>query len=189
MSAVPIELLPKLVLATVLGFAVFYDIASRRIPNKLIIGGTVAAFLLHTLMPFGPGLSTEQSGGQGVIFAAAGFGLPLLLLLPLYALRSIGAGDVKLIAVVGAFIGPAGVVGATLLTMVCGGLLALAMSLWSGQLTPVVLNLQHMLRGLADLKVQAPATVTGKLPYAVAISCGTLLQLLLAGHPQWKLFS
>lgn len=185
----PIDLLPQLTLAIILGAAIYHDVTTRRIPNKLILLGTAAAFMLHALLPGGVGLFTEPSGGRGILFAAAGFALPLLLLLPLYALRSIGAGDVKLVAVVGAFVGPAGAVGVILLTMVCGGLLALAMSLWSGQLTPVVLNIQHMLRGLADLKVQAPATVTGKLPYAVAISFGTLLQLLLAGHPQWKLFS
>lgn len=183
------ELLPALALLLVLGLAVFHDIAARRIPNKLILAGACAAFALHAFLPAGAGLFATPAGARGLGFALAGFGLGLVLLMPFYALRTMGAGDVKLMAVIGAFTGPAGVAGAVLLTMIAGGVLAIAVTLWSGQLAAVMLNLQQMLRGAAGMKLAPPSQATGKLPYAVAIGCGTLLQLSLAGHPSWRMFS
>jgi prepilin peptidase CpaA len=173
--------------------ALWHDIRSRRIPNLLILAGALAAALLHVFLPPGAGLFTAPVGGLGLGFSAGGFALGLLLLLPFYALRTMGAGDVKLMAMVGAFLGPAGVAGAALLSMLCGGVLAMIVALWSGQLTQVVVNLQQMLHGLAARGAGAamprPVAMSGKLAYAIAIASGTVAQLLLAGSPEWRLFS
>jgi prepilin peptidase CpaA len=176
--------LPAVLLVLVLMIAVWHDVRTRRIPNRLILAGAGAAFLVHALLP------------SGLLFSLAGCVLGLLLLLPFYAMRALGAGDVKLMAVVGAFLGPFGVMGATLLTMLAGGVLALAVALGSGQLLQVIVNLQQMLRGArfrgtagASAGIDAPVVVTGKLAYAVAIACGTAAQLLLASVPAWRFFS
>jgi prepilin peptidase CpaA len=191
-----LDLLPALVLASVLGFALWHDIRSRRIPNRLIVLGSTAGFLLHLLLPPGSGLFSAPVGSIGILFSLSGFMLGLLLLLPFYALRTLGAGDVKLMALVGAFIGPNAVVGATLLTMLFGGVLALVVAAWSGQLLQVFVNIQQMLHGLrlggfgsAGAPLDKPAVVTGKLAYAIAIACGTVGQLLLADSPGWRFFS
>ena len=186
--------LPAVVLSSVMASALWHDIRSRRIPNLLILSGTVAAMLLHTLMPAGADLYRLPVGGNGIAFSAGGFALGLLLLMPFYALRTMGAGDVKLMAMVGAFLGPAGVTGAALLSMLCGGVLAMIVALWSGQLTQVIVNLQQMLHGLATrhsgaVQVGSPAAVSGKLAYAIAIAGGTAAQLMLAGAPAWRIFS
>ena len=176
-----LNLLPVLALALICSIAIWHDLRARRIPNTLIAAGAAAAFLLQALLPASAGIRTSL----------AGFGTGLLLLLPFYAMRTLGAGDVKLMAVVGAFLGPWGVLGATLLTMLCGGLLALAVAWKSGQLLQVTVNVQQMLRGLsgAGAKVDAPVVATGKLPYAIAIGCGTAAQLMLAGTPEWHFFT
>lgn len=184
-----ISLLPEIALFLILAGALWHDISSRRIPNLLILAGALAAIALHLGLPAGAGLFSDPAGARGFLFCAAGFGAGMALLLPFYALGTMGAGDVKLMAVVGAFLGPAGAAGATLLTMLVGGVLAVVMTFWSGQLIEVYCNLQQMLRGAASLKVRAPARPTGKLAYAVAIAGGTALQLALAGHPAWKIFS
>lgn len=186
-------LLPTVVLALAMSIALWHDIRSRRIPNLLILAGTISAMLLHTFMPSGAGLFQIPAGGNGLGFSSAGFALGLMLLMPFYVLHTMGAGDVKLMAMVGAFLGPAGVTGAVLLSMLCGGVLAMIVALWSGQLTQVVVNLQHMLHGLGTrhsgaLQVGPPA-VSGKLAYAIAIAAGTAAQLMLANVPAWRIFS
>lgn len=182
-------LLPAAALLLIFAGAVWHDVRSRRIPNLLILAGALTALGLHLGLPHGAGLFSDPPGGRGLAFCAAGFGAGLALLLPFYALGTMGAGDVKLMAVVGAFLGPAGAAGATLLTMLVGGVLAVVMTFWSGQLIDVYCNLQQMLRGAASLKVRPPARPTGKLAYAVAIAGGTALQLALADHPAWRVFS
>lgn len=191
-----LALVPAITLALVFGFALWHDIRSRRIPNQLIVLGSIAGFLLHLLLPPGSGLFGTPVGSQGMMFSLGGFALGLLLLLPLYALRTLGAGDVKLMALVGAFIGPGAVLGAILLTMLFGGVLALVVAAWSGQLLQVFVNIQQMLHGLrvrggngTSRPLMAPVVVTGKLPYAIAIAGGTVGQLLLAGSQSWRFFS
>src|SRR5438067_13221136 len=66
--------------------------------------------------------------GQSVLGTLAGLGL----LLPLYAIGGMGAGDVKLLAGVGAWVGPAITLWAFTTSAVVGGLMALAMVAWSG---------------------------------------------------------
>jgi prepilin peptidase CpaA len=185
-----------LVLALALATAVWHDVRTRKIPNRLIMLGLAAALALHALLRGGSGLFHTDAGGMGLLYSLAGFAVGLLLLMPFYALKTLGAGDVKLMAMVGAFIGAKAVIGATLLSMLAGGVLALIVALWSGQLRQVGKNLQHMLRVASSTGLAAgvhpdanPAPVTGKLPYAIAIACGTALQLLLAGTPSWKAFS
>jgi prepilin peptidase CpaA len=190
------SLLPPLALGLALAAAVWHDVRARRIPNSLIAAGTLAAILLHLLMPAGEGLFRSPAGSPGLVSSLLGFAFGLLLLLPFYAMQALGAGDVKLMALVGAFVGPAGVAGATLLSMLAGGFLAIAVALWCGQLRPVIGNVGHMLRsvmlramGGVNATLDAPASTTGKLAYAVAIACGTVLHLTLRDWPAWRLFS
>lgn len=163
-----------LTLAVLLCCAAWFDLCSHRIPNGLVAAGMVSGLLLNSLLPAGLGLST----------ALQGMGLGLLLLLPLYLLRAMGAGDVKLMAMIGSFIGPMAIVAVTLFTFVCGGVMALAVALQTGQSGRVFGNIYMVLQGAAlqviggqkpDISVPRPA---GKLPYAVAIAAGTMFYML-----------
>src|SRR4051812_45965159 len=73
-----------------------YDIRYRRIPNWLVLAGIVIGFAWNLY----------SSGWSGLGHAAAGLGLGFALYFPLYLLRARGAGDVKLLAAVGAIVGP-----------------------------------------------------------------------------------
>lgn len=191
-----IAALPGLALAIICTLAVWHDLRTRRIPNHLILAGALTAGLLHALLPTMPAPSHMAPVGQGLLFSMAGFGLGLLLLIPFYALRALGAGDVKLVAVVGAFVGPTGVLGVTLMTMLLGGILALVVALGSGQLMQALANLQRMwpvtgTRRASGGTAPSPgrAATSGKLPYAIAIAGGTAAHLLLTGAPLWRVFS
>lgn len=167
------------VLVGVLGLALGYDIVSRRIPNWLVGAALLAGLGVSSLIPNGIG------PGSSLVGASVGF----TVLLPLYLLRAMGAGDVKLMAAVGAFLGPLPVVGAALLTFVSGGVLSLTVALWSKSTSRVLNNLRLMgmvvftgrTTGVALRDVQT----TGRLPYALAIAVGTGLQLWLATKGSW----
>ena len=148
--------LPALLLCILLTGAVWHDMRSRRIPNGLVFGGALAALLLHAVLTPGAG----------------GLGLPAAL----------GAGDVKLMAMVGAFIGPQQVLAATLLTLLAGGVLSLLVAACTGLLRQVLANSYRMLfhsllRGISggNARLDAPQAASGRLPYAIAIAAGTAL--------------
>ena len=167
--------LPALLLCSLLAGAVWHDMRSRRIPNGLVFGGALAALLLHAVL-------TPGAGGLGLSAALGGLALGLALLLPMYMLRALGAGDVKLMAMVGAFIGPQQVLAATLLTLLAGGVLSLLVAACTGLLRQVLANSYRMLfhsllRGISggNARLDAPQAASGSLPYAIAIAAGTAL--------------
>lgn len=160
-----------------LAVACAWDWRQRRIPNALVLATAATGLALQTLLPAGQGLFAATSPG------AVGTGPALLalvaLLLPgllLWRLRFFGAGDAKLLAAVGPFVGPAGVLPVLLFTLVCGGVLAL------------------LARALPLLALSAPRLASGalasgalRLPYALAIAAGTVTQALAttAGWALW----
>ncbi|MDP5238042.1 prepilin peptidase [Uliginosibacterium sp. 31-16] len=181
--------LPWCLLLALLAAALWQDIISRRIPNRLVLAGLLAGLACNALLSQGAGLFMADAGGLGLGKALLGMLAGGAMLLPLYLLRAMGAGDVKLMAVVGAFLGPLQAFGAALLTFLAGGLLALAAALFARSLPQVLNNLRLMLLYLASgreagLRV-SDAPTSGRLPYAVAIAIGTLLQLLLARVAGW----
>jgi prepilin peptidase CpaA len=188
--------LPLFILCALLALAVWSDLRTRRIPNTLVFGGAVLGLLFNSAMPTGDGLFIQVFGGIGLLQALAGLALGLCLLLPMYALRALGAGDVKLMAMLGAFVGPGAVAGITLLTLLAGGLLALVVAGYNGRLKIMLFNTWHMikysmLRSLAGEvpKMEAPAAASGRLPYAVAIASGALPYLVVGATSGRSLFS
>jgi len=72
------------------------DVKSRRIPNVLTFGATATALLFHLV----------HGGGYAMLWALAGWAVAVLLFLPFFALGGMGGGDVKLLAALGAWLGP-----------------------------------------------------------------------------------
>lgn len=96
------------------------DLTSRRIPNAHLL----AALILSLFAAIRGVDHTELSGWAG------GLAVGLVSFLPLYALRLMGAGDVKMMATCGACIGPALAWHAALLALMLGGVLAVLWQLW-----------------------------------------------------------
>jgi len=109
-------------LALVLGGAVRSDLRVRRVTNRWLAFGLALALGLHAAA-----LATGSPAPAGERWWSplGGAATGLALMLPLYLLRAMGAADVKLMAVVGAFAGAATVAAAVLYTMLAGGLLSL----------------------------------------------------------------
>jgi prepilin peptidase CpaA len=152
------------------------DLAVRKIPNVLVLTGFVLALLLQLLQ--GAHWSPILSWTAG---ALAGF----FLFLPLYLARGMAAGDVKLMAMVGAFVGPLAALEIGLLACLIGGLMALAMLAHSGRLHDGWRNLLTLCRpplmcmlGVPLLPEPLPhGASVGDMPYGVAIAAGTLVLL------------
>lgn len=189
-------LLPSLLLCALLALAVLHDVRSRRIPNRLVFAGALAGLALHGFLPPGTGFINEPLGGMGFLTSLAGLGVGLVLLLPMYAMNAMGAGDVKLMAMVGAFLGPQAIIATALLSMVAGGVLALTVALWNGKLMAAMANSYYLILNTfisslagAGVRMSAPAEPSGKLAYAIAIAAGTLLYIFFAKTKVWSLIS
>ncbi|MQA39905.1 prepilin peptidase [Rugamonas aquatica] len=187
--------LPLILLTLLLTLAVWQDVRARRIPNLLILAGLLSAFALQLLLPAGSGLFTQPFGAIGLLWSLAGFALGLALLLPMYALRTLGAGDVKLLAMIGAFTGPRAVFGIALCTLLAGGVLALLVSLYHRKAGAMLNNslqlvLSSVLGAIAgqSAAIAEPAAASGKLPYAIAIAAGAAPYLIYAAVTGASLF-
>lgn len=158
-----------------LAVACLIDVRTYKIPNWLTFGGAAFALLLSAVEPF--------SGGHGWLWSLGGLGVGLFIMLPMYALRVMGAGDVKLMAMVGAFLGLSATLYAALFVFICGGVLALAHSVLRGSMLRMVSNVKDITQGalyavLGGMRPHAqvaPAQSIGKMPYALSIALGTTL--------------
>lgn len=106
------------VLIVLLIAAGLIDIKSNRIPNWLVFGGVVFGLLYNGFFPV-----FERESRW--LLAIGGLGVGLGMLLPFSILHAMGAGDVKLMAMVGAFLGPWHTFVAVLATFLAGGALAI----------------------------------------------------------------
>lgn len=107
-----------------LAAAVFFDIRERRIPNWLVATGVAVAIGVHLY----------EAGAGGLLFAARGLAVGILLLLVPFALGGVGAGDVKLLGMVGAFKGVLFVFNSFLWMALIGGVMALFCLVREGRL-------------------------------------------------------
>ncbi|WP_179400620.1 A24 family peptidase [Burkholderia guangdongensis] len=170
---VPPHPVPLCVTALVL-VAASTDITSRRIPNRLVAVGLAGALIAQCVLH-------GVASGAFEWFAGAATGFALLL--PLYLLRGMAAGDVKLMLAIGAWVGPWMVACIVLATCVAGGVGAIAVTIWRGSMRRMLGNVRHLLRrALAGQSTSRAAiseqmTSVGSLPYGVAIAAGTLAML------------
>lgn len=128
-------------------------------------------------------------GGLTPLESAAGLALGLGLLMPLYAIGGMGAGDVKLLAGLGAWVGPATTFYAFLATALAGGAIALGMMLASGQFFRHWVTMQELGREILEVRDPvrlAEAAAVRKpnmrlLPYGIPIAVGSIAYFAWAG--------
>jgi prepilin peptidase CpaA len=166
------------VLLALLAAAAVCDYRTYRIPNWLTGGGILFALVYNTVVP--------PVWHAGWTWAPAGMLLGFGAMLPMYAMRVMGAGDVKLMAMVGAFLGAAGAVGALLFCVLAGGLAALGFALHKRVMGQMLANTGGVLRGMlwssvagAGPRLQPGAVQSvGKLAYGISIAMGTTIYLV-----------
>jgi prepilin peptidase CpaA len=151
------------------GASAFVDLRCRRVPNAL--SGAIAA----------AGVLSAALHATHVTVAASliGMGVGLLLMLPGHLIGGTGAGDVKLLAALGALLGPMGIAMAFLYTAIAGGLLAAFVAMTRGRLRVTVAQTAALLTtpGASAIEIEATSN-DNRFAYAPAIAVGTLLAAL-----------
>ena len=146
------------------------DLRTRRIPNGL------------TATMAGVGVGFAASGVTGVPLWASmvGFVVGLALMMPGHLLGATGAGDVKLMAAIGAIVGPGAVVQAFLFTAVAGGLLAVAVAIRRRRLGATLAGTGRLIARAGEARQGIrSASAASRFAYGPAIAVGSVAALLV----------
>jgi prepilin peptidase CpaA len=164
----PASLLVGVIFTALLAAIARCDIAARRIPNTIVlplavIGAGVAATVLRAEIGLGG--------------AAAGVAVGLALWAPFWLMRVLGAGDVKLAGSVGAWLGPAGVLEASVLAALAGGVLALVVLARRRRIAALANGVALWTAAMQHGQLTRPLVndETDVLPYGVALAVGAAL--------------
>jgi prepilin peptidase CpaA len=167
-----------MVLLVVLLTAATFDVLYRRIPNWLTVSGVVLGIAMNTL------IGTPEAG---IVFSLAGLAVAFGIYAALYALRAMGAGDVKLMAAVGALIGWERWFGVFFVTALIGGVMAMILVVSRGRLQKTFFNVGFI---LSEMKSGRPAYLANEeldvknkkalgLPHGAVIAVSTVFYLAL----------
>lgn len=152
------------------------DVKTRRIPNSLTYSGMVVAIAWRFATLGWAGLGGALLGGL------VGGGIFLLLFLA----KGMGAGDVKLMAAIGCFVGPGGALQIILACAIAGGLMAVGVMIYHRRVRTTVSNVGKILRFHFTRGPQVHPTINLsnpsaiRLPYGVAIAVGSVYWLCIS---------
>jgi len=160
-------------LAGVLIYACYTDLRFRKVYNTLIVFGLISSL----------GLWLLHANGAGAVQWLQGVGLAFMCFMPLYMLRGMAAGDVKLAMVVGGIVGSAAWMPVAVCIYLVGGLLAMGVVLMQKRGMQLMRNLHailffkmhHMPLQLGMEGNTDSINSVGRMPYALAIAIGTLM--------------
>jgi prepilin peptidase CpaA len=159
-------MLAGVVFTAILVIAAIGDLKTRRIPNRIV--ALLAVLGLAFTIAQNPVLTAFARAGGGLLVG-------LLFWLPFYAFGWLGAGDVKLYAAAGAWLGPMRALDGALVGAVSGGILSI---IWLIRLQGVRESMRTLSMAAATPRVLSQgAAGEGKrstLPYGVAIAVGAL---------------
>jgi prepilin peptidase CpaA len=165
-------------IALVVLIAAISDLRTRRVPNWLTFSGVIVAIALNAFLFELPGLW----------FSLKGLGVAFGVYFALYLLHAMGAGDVKLMAFLGAAAGWANWLGIFVLTAILGGIVGLLLIATKGRFRKTFQNIGWIFLsarlGRAPYKDNPELDVRSglgmRLPHAVMIACGALGFLVAA---------
>jgi prepilin peptidase CpaA len=175
-----LNLVTLILVLLLIGIATITDINERRIPNWLTFSAIIAGMLLHLI----------ADGIPGGLFAVKGMALGLVILLPAFIWGGLGAGDVKLLAAIGALMGPQLVLNAGIYSILFGGAISLVLLIWHRRFLITVKRIWNYLVYLST-KVLVFKQFSGEkptihepgkeitFPFGVAISLGTIVAIVV----------
>lgn len=159
----------KFVLPILLTLAAVVDLRRRRIPNALNFGGMGLGLAFGLALGGLPGLSNSF---LGLLTGGA-------LFLPFYLARGMGAGDVKLMAAVGSFLGPWHTLLAAIVVTLLGGVIAAWAAFRQGRLLQALRDTAGVVLRVNSIKTLDRSSREESIPYGLAIAAGVLLYLLM----------
>jgi prepilin peptidase CpaA len=159
----------RIALPLLLSAAAVVDVRQLRIPNALSLGGAL----------LGLALWTSHAGVSGLLGGIGGMLLGAVVFLPFYLMKGMGAGDVKLMGAVGAFLGPFHAFLAAITVALFGGAIAAWEALQQGRLWAALVDAMRILTGRRPNKKVGTARPEEVTPYGLAIAGGTLLYMVV----------
>lgn len=158
-----------MLLPLLLSAAAVVDYRRRKIPNLLSLGGALLGLTLWA----------RHDGISGLEAGLAGWAVGAALFLPIYLLKGLGAGDVKLMAAVGACLGAWHALGAGIVVALFGGFMAAWEAASQGRLWSTLGDSLRILAGHRPPARVATAASHEAIPYGMAIAAGTLIYMRL----------
>lgn len=149
-----IYLIPLIITVSV---AVISDYRGWRIPNKLIGAGLIQGFVVSAVWR---GLQ------DGLVCSIQGCVIPVMMLFVLFLIRALGAGDIKLLAVAGAFVGT-GVYRVMIYSFLAGGVISIIYLL-----KEIILSITN--RNKLSDKTSARKLVKARVHFSAAIFAGVV---------------
>jgi prepilin peptidase CpaA len=152
-----------------------FDVTTKRIPNALTFAAATCALIFHVATGGLPALGSSALG------LAAG----LAIFFPIFALGGMGAGDVKLLACLGAWLGPLGALWTAAFGAIAGGVLAVVVILLRGYARQALTNIWFLLSHWRVAGIGPVSDLTlehgrgPRLAYAVPITAGALVTIWL----------
>jgi prepilin peptidase CpaA len=171
----------SVILLTLVLAAAVYDVRFRRIPNWITATGVVIGLAMNAFL---------FQGWPGLKLSAIGMAGAFAIYFVLYAIRAMGAGDVKLMAAVGALVGWQDWFGIFLITAMLGGVMALIVAFSKKRLQRTFFNVAYIFSEMRhgrpayvnreELDVRSPIAVG--LPHGAVIAVGTVFYLAASAH-------
>jgi prepilin peptidase CpaA len=165
-----VQLLATLVSIFVITAAIL-DFRTKKIPNWITVPSALTGLVFHTVMP----------DSHGILWALAGFGVGFLLLIVPWLLGGGGMGDVKLLAALGAWLGPLAILavfGASAVLAACMAAAVMVSTALTHGFTAArgrCLNLDRS--GAATAAGSSRLKPRRVIPFAIPIAISTLLVL------------
>lgn len=151
------------------------DLRTRRIPNALTFGAAALGLVFHVV----------SGGMSGFGLSLAGLATGLAIFFPVFALGGLGAGDVKLLACIGAWLGPIGALWTAMYAAMAGGAIAFALVLVRGYARQAFSNIWLLLCHWRIVGIKPLPELTlerglgPRLAYALPITVGAVVTLCL----------
>jgi prepilin peptidase CpaA len=151
----------------------YMDVRYRRIPNELVLLTFIGGLTINTI--FG--------GSRGFLVSLGGFALAFGLMFVLHAFGTMGAGDVKLFAAIGAINGISLVLPTLMVVAITGGFFAICKMIYARRTVTTLLGVTQFFYGLLPgqkvPRFEVPADRSYTLPYALPICFGSLIAFFL----------
>ena len=160
-------------MVTMVTIAVYTDVRVGKIFNWLTAPCVILGLVLNTVFGGWDGFQLSLAGigvGFGVFMLSVMFG------------RLLGGGDIKLLIAVGAITGPVFLLWTIVYMALCGGVLAVIVAMWRGDLIACLKRLASGLwmRMIAKVPLDiADAKPKARLPYAIPIALGSVITLIV----------
>jgi len=151
----------------------YMDVRYRRIPNKLVLVTLLGGLFLNTFF----------DGPHGLAMSLGGFGVAFAVMIFFHIFGTLGAGDVKLFAAIGAVNGLSLVLPTLIVVAITGGLLAICQMVYSRRVKATMFGVAQFFYGLLPgqtvPRFDIPADRSYTLPYALPICFGSLIAFFL----------